>query len=176
MARRRAPEQAAPRSRWRPDLRKLVHLVAMVVAVALPAGVTFGTLGPWLESLSGGQRAGLGVLVGAVGAAPWAVRLVPGARPWVRLLLQALTVAAGTYLGTVWIPPRSYVSSGVREEIFRARAEWYIPMSIAAFLAVVVLVEVLADRADARRTAALHEQHMAEVRRGLAAGRRRHGR
>ena len=64
---------------------------------------------------------------------------------------------------------------GIREEIFRARAEWYIPTSIAAFVAVVVLVEVLANRADARRTAALHEEHMAEVSRALA-GRRRHRR
>ena len=176
MARRPAPEPPAPRSRWRPDHRKLLYLAAMLAAVALPAGVTFGTLGPWLETLSGAQRAGLGVLVGVVGAAPWTVRLLPDPRPWVRLLLQTLTVAAGTYLGTVWIPPRSYVSSGVREEIFRARAEWYIPMSIASFLAVVVLVEVLAHRADVRRTAALHEQHMAEVRRELTAGRRRRGR
>ncbi|SDE99626.1 hypothetical protein SAMN05660662_0605 [Blastococcus aurantiacus] len=178
MARRRKPaaREQAQESRRRPNLGGLLILVAIFAGVWLPDGVTFRVLGPWLESLGGWQRAVVGVLVGAAAASPWVLQLAPRVWRWGRIPAQTLVAAAGAWLLTVWLPPKSYNGTGVRQELFRARAEWYIATSVVTFLAVLVLVLVADFRADRRRTTAVHEEHMAAVRRELAAGRGRRGR
>ncbi|TYP90406.1 hypothetical protein [Blastococcus xanthinilyticus] len=150
-------------------------LVLMVLgAAALVSqldGPTHQRLGPWLDSLSAWQRAALGLAVGAVAAAPRLLKLLPEVWRRVRWPVDAVTVLAGIWVCTVWINPRG--GSGFRWAEYRDDAGWFIPASVATFLAVVVAVEVLASRARARREQLAYAALLARERAEVSARRRR---
>ncbi|RBY81126.1 hypothetical protein DQ239_00420 [Blastococcus sp. TF02-09] len=151
-------------------------MVGVFAVVWLADDPTFDVLGPWLESLGGWQRAGVGALVGAAAASPSALYMVPRIWRWARIPVRAFVVSAGAWVLTVWLPPRNTHDWRFSQATFRAQADWYIPASVVAFLGVLVAVQVLWFRADRRRSATVLEEHLAAVRRDLAQGRRRRGR
>ncbi|SOE03819.1 hypothetical protein [Blastococcus haudaquaticus] len=109
-------------------------MTASIVLAILLGEPTFDSWGPWLATLTGWQRAGVGLLVGLAAASPL-VLLAFSQRVWVVAPLGFYGFTAWTYLTILWMPEgrAGRTSRSVSAGYFRSEADWYIVTSVLAF-------------------------------------------
>ena len=127
----------------------MVLMTAAIGLAILLAEPTFDSWGPWLETLTGWQRAGLGLVVGTAAAAPLLL-LRLSRRIWLAAPLVFYAFTAWIHLTVTWMPAgrKGPTSRSISAQDYRAEADWYIVTSVLAFHVAVLLMLWLATRSS----------------------------
>jgi len=122
-------------------------MVAAIVLAILLSEPAFDRWGPWLGTRTGWERAGLGVLVGTLAAAPLLLLRV-SRRTWLTGPLAFYVFTAWIHLTVMWMPEgrTGPTSRSIDARTFRSEADWYIVTSVVAFHLAVPLILWLAWR------------------------------